>query len=359
MKTRYTLTAVAFAVLALGGCETTQMRMGAPEAKTAATGAAGGAQATNANAALEKCERPYGTIALVEDQQADWYRILTTEYQLSSTAPVLRLLVQQSNCFIVVERGRAMTNIQQERALQQSGELRAGSNFGKGQLVSADYSLTPQSQFSARDAGGMGGALGGLGRGMGVVGALAGGIRQREAATMLTLVDNRSGVQVGAAEGSASKTDFDVGAAIFGSSAGGGLGGYTNTPQGKVIVAAFTDSYNQLVQAMRSYKPQTMGDRGLGTGGRLTVDGASQPTPVPAGATSPVKGAPSAASTSSGGTMSLAAAQRKLATLGYNPGPADGAMGGRTATALRSFQKDRNLPVTGKLDAQTIAELSK
>ena len=56
---------------------------------------------------------------------------------------------------------------------------------------------------------------------------------------MLTLVDNRSGVQVAASEGSASKSDFAGFGGIFGGGAGGGLGGYQNTAQGKVITAAF------------------------------------------------------------------------------------------------------------------------
>jgi peptidoglycan hydrolase-like protein with peptidoglycan-binding domain len=54
-----------------------------------------------------------------------------------------------------------------------------------------------------------------------------------------------------------------------------------------------------------------------------------------------------------------AEAQRKLAALGYQPGPADGAMGGHTAAALRAFQKDHNLAITGRLDPATIAELAK
>lgn len=353
MKIHSTLTLLSIAMLAAGcASDPTAMRMGSQEAKTTATGSAGGAASNDANSQLERCDRPYGTIALVEDQQADWYYRLTHEYQLTSTVPVLRLLVQQSNCFVVVERGRAMANMQQERALQQSGELRGNSDFGKGQMVAADYAMTPTITFSAKNASGVGGALGGLGRGLGVVGALAGGLSSNEASTMLLLTDNRSGVQVGAAEGSASKMDFNISAAIFGSSAGGGLGAYTNTPQGKVIVAAFTDSYNQLVRAVRNYKPQTMGGgQGLGTGGRLTVDGA-QRQPVP------VTSAPIPTSTGTG-TMSVADAQRKLASLGYNPGPADGAAGGRTATALRAFQKDHKLPITGKLDHATMAELMK
>jgi len=37
-------------------------------------------------------------------------------------------------------------------------------------------------------------------------------------------------------------------------SAGGALGGYTNTAQGKVISAAFMDAFNQMVIALRNYK---------------------------------------------------------------------------------------------------------
>ena len=57
---------------------------------------------------------------------------------------------------------------------------------------------------------------------------------------------------------------------------GGGLGGYSNTAEGKVIVAAFTDSYNNLVRAVRNYKAQEV-QGGLGTGGGLGVQGGSTP----------------------------------------------------------------------------------
>ncbi|MCS6995431.1 MAG: peptidoglycan-binding protein [Casimicrobiaceae bacterium] len=272
---------LSFALMATGlflvGCETTQPRLGSDSAKTVATGSAGGAAAQNVNAQLSRCDRPYGTIALVEDQNRDWYRWYLETYRLGSTAPVLRLLIQQSNCFIVVERGRAMASMQQERALERSGELRQGSNFGPGQMVAADYSLTPEVLVSARGTSGLGAALGGLSGRLGAIGAIAGAIRTNEAAVMLTLVDNRSGVQVAVAEGSSSNTDFNLGGLLIGSHAAGGLGGYANTPQGKVVTAAFTDAYNNIVTALKNYVPQSMGDRGLGTGGRLPVDGARRP----------------------------------------------------------------------------------
>jgi hypothetical protein len=340
------ISASAMVVVATG-CVQTAPKVGSSEAKTVATGSAGGATAEGASAQLEKCSAPLGTLAVVEDQNADWYRILTTQRGLTSTVPVLRMMIQQSNCFVVVDRGRAMNNMQQERALQNSGELRSNSNFGKGQMVSADYSITPEIVFSQKGTGGVGGGLAGLSRGLGVVGAIAGGIRTNEASTMLLLTDNRSGVQVGASEGSSSNTDFNIGGALFGSSAGGSLGAYSNTPQGKVIVAAFMDAYNGLVKAARNYKPQSVPGQSLGTGGRLSVDGAAPPAPAAA----PASAAPA--------VMSMSQAQARLNQLGYDAGTADGQLGAKTVQALNRFQRDRRIPVTGRLDAATSSELQK
>ncbi len=260
-------------LLSLAACST-PVQMGSQQAKTTATGSAGGATAVNANAALERCERPVGTAAFIEDTGSQWYGVLTSQYKLPSTTMVLRQLAQQSNCFVVVERGRGMAAIQGERALERSGEMRQDSNFGKGQLVAADYAITPSITFSASDTGGLRGAIGGLPGRLGIIGGVAGGVRSKEASTVLALSDNRSGIQVAIAEGSASKWDFDVGTAIFGSRGVGSLGGYQNTPEGKILVGAFTDAFNQLVIAVKNYTPQQApaGSKGLGTGGSLKTN---------------------------------------------------------------------------------------
>jgi curli biogenesis system outer membrane secretion channel CsgG len=216
-----------------------------------------------------------------QHQRAGWYTILRNEYKLPPTSNLLRLLIQQSNCFVVVERGAAgMNAMSRERQLSQSGEMRQGSNFGAGQMVASDYGMSPEIVFSNQNAGGMGGALGGLvgGRYSGVLSAVGGSMQTKEASAMLTLIDNRSGVQVAASEGSASKTDFGAFGSVFGGSAGGALGGYTNTAQGKVISAAFMDAFNQMVISLRNYKAQTVQGQGLGGGGRLGVDGAAPPS---------------------------------------------------------------------------------
>ena len=335
-------TAAILAALALAGCETTDLKMGSADAKTVATGSAAGAGSANANSALERCASPLGTVSLVENQSAGWYTILTGQYHLPPTSNLLRLMVQQSNCFVVVERGAAgMNAMNRERQLMQSGQMRQGSQMGGGQMVASDYGMSPEIIFSEGNTGGVGGALGGFFGGAGaVLGAVAAGTKTREASVMLTLVDNRSGVQVAASEGSASKTDFGGMGALFGGGAGAGLGGYQNTPQGKVISAAFMDAYNQMVVALRNYKAQSVQGQGLGGGGRLGVDGGAGPsrTSIPG---------------QGGKALSMREAQARLNELGYNVGTPDGSAGPRTAAALRAFQRDNGLQPSGRLDAAT------
>ncbi len=257
----------------LAGCVATSPKLGGSD--SAVTGGAGGATAANANSQLERCDETLGTLAVVEDQNAPWYYTLQ-QYKLGSTVPVLRMMIQQSNCFVVVERGRAMNNMMQERNLERSGEMRQGSNFGQGQMVAADYTMSPSINFSQKGTQGGRVGLGGLGFLGSALGAAAGSFRANEASTTLLMIDNRSGVQLAAAEGSAK--NYDLGGGFFGWAGGlaGGASGYSNTPEGKIITAAFVDSYNQLVKSVRNYKAQTVRG-GLGTGGRLGVQGGSTP----------------------------------------------------------------------------------
>ncbi|MBJ2154756.1 CsgG/HfaB family protein [Variovorax sp. IB41] len=280
-KLSFASASVLAGALVLSGCATTDMQMGSQSAKTVATGSAAGSATAGESGALERCDSPLGTVSLIENVNAGWYTVLTGEYKLPPTANLLRLLVQQSNCFVVVERGAAgMNAMTRERALMQSGEMRGGSNFGRGQMVASDYGLSPEIVFSNNDAGGLGGALGGLvggGRGRAIA-SIGASLQTKEASALLTLIDNRSGVQVAAAEGSASKTDFAGFAGLGGHSGAGGIGGYTRTPQGKVIAAAFMDAFNQMVRSLRNYKAQTVRGQGLGGGGRLGVDGGAAPS---------------------------------------------------------------------------------
>ena len=226
-----------------------------------ATGGAGPNGSTNANAQLERCDSNKGTLAVVEPQSQVIGNL--QRYGLGSPTAVLRMLIQQSNCFQVVERGAAMGNMMQERALAQSGELQANSNVGKGQMAVADFIVNPNVVFSENNAGGMGGTLGGLigGRAGALVGGVAGGVKFKQAETSMLLVDSRTGIQVASATGSAEKADFALGGVLFGRGGGGGFGGYSNTNEGKMIVASFVDNWNNIVRNIRD-NPSLIQGRG-------------------------------------------------------------------------------------------------
>jgi len=120
--------------------------------------------------ALTTCDAPLGTMSIIERPANDpdmppMLRFVMQMQQrqgLLSTPQLLRLLVQRSNCFTVVERSATgMAAMERERALMQSGELEAGSQMGAGQVVASDYSLNGEVLFSG-DTGGFGGGGGGM-----------------------------------------------------------------------------------------------------------------------------------------------------------------------------------------------------
>lgn len=208
------------------------------------------------NGAIEKCNRNFGTLAVAEPQS----QMLTylSNYKLGSPSTMLRMIAQESGCFTVVERGVAMQNLQQERALAAGGQLQEGSNVGGGQLQAADFVMTPTIQFSD-DTGGVGGALGGLfGRlpgALGAIGGIAGGVKFKEAETTLLLADVRSGIQVASAEGQASKMNFSLGGWGWGGLGWASAGGYSKTPEGKLIAASLLNNFNKIAISIRD-KPQ-------------------------------------------------------------------------------------------------------
>ena len=244
---------------------------------TQAQGSAAGGTSSEANSQLESCNETLGTISIDEQTNAGWYAAYQSQYKMGSTVPALRLIIQQSNCFVIVDRGRGLAARNREADLIRGEEGRAGSNYGKGQIAAADYTMIPEVILSDRGGqragGGLGGLLGRTGAGA-VVGAIAGSMSTNEAGAILTLIDNRSTVQLAAAEGYSKNVDFAGMGGHLRRRGGWRRGAYTSTPQGKVIFAAFTDSYNKMVRALRNYKAQTVRG-GLGTGGRLGVQGGS------------------------------------------------------------------------------------
>ena len=255
----------------LAGCFGTTPVLGGGSGNTV-SGAAAGASSSDKNNQLESCKESLGTITIFEDTSLPWWGYYRRYYpKLGSTIPVIRTMIQQSNCFVIVERGAAMRVMQRERQLMNSGELRDNSIFGKGQLAAADYTLSPSITFEQSNMGKISGAASKFLPGSWFSGATV-GAKSNEASTTLLMIDNRSGVQVSSSVGSAKNFDFSISGYSVGGGGYGSASGFTKTAAGKVIIAAFADSYNNMVKALRNYKPQKI-KGGLGTGGSLKVQG--------------------------------------------------------------------------------------
>lgn len=198
------------------------------------------------------CTRRLGTVAIV-DPDNQWWR----ELNLGSPEAIIKIFVQKSGCFGLVNRGRSMASRNLERAMADSGELQAGSNLGKGQVKAADYFLQPDIVTTNNNSGGnaIGGMLGGF-LGGSTVGALMGGIsiKKKEATVTLSLVNARTTEEEAMTEGYFRKTDLGWGAGggagWWGGAAAAGAGGYQNTDIGQVITLAYLDAYIQLVRQL-------------------------------------------------------------------------------------------------------------
>ncbi len=250
------------------------------------SGSAGGATSVNANKSLERCASPLGTLAVSDGRFSGSSSVTTVD-------PLIRLAVQQSNCFVITSIGnqatRALINdiVGEQR---DSGEYRAGSNQHKGQRVAADYLLDPQVIVNNEATGGRNASLGAglLGAGLGaaglggfgaIAGVVSGAMESRTTDVALTLTDIRSTVQVAISSGSATANNMSASGAgafggwggLFGGAAGGSLGIYSRTPEGIATAAAFFDAYNSMVQSLRNYKAQDV-KGGMGRGGQLKVN---------------------------------------------------------------------------------------
>lgn len=204
---------------------------------------------------IPRCAKSLGTISIVEPEEHWW-----TQYGLGSPEAVIKVFVQQSGCFSLVNRGRAMQSRAMERALAEQGELQRGSNMGAGQVKAADFFLEPNLVSGNRDSGGgnVAGALGGLLGGR--VGAVVGGIniKKKEANVTLSMVNART-TEEWVTEGYSRKTDIGWGAGggagWWGGFAAVGGGGYQNTEIGQVIVLAYLDAYIKMVQQLGGLPP--------------------------------------------------------------------------------------------------------
>lgn len=201
---------------------------------------------------VPRCGRKLGTLSIADgDDPYGW-----TQHSLGPPAKLLRVLVQRSGCFNLVDRGTGLNAAQLERNIGGNLGLQRRSNVGQGQIKAADYVLVAEIQGANANVsgGGAGAAIGGLLGGR-VLGGLLGGIRTKklEANTVLSLTNVRTTETVAVEDGYAVKKDTSFGVGGFlggGGFGGGGGGGYESTDIGRVITLSFIQAYSKMVNGL-------------------------------------------------------------------------------------------------------------
>lgn len=222
MLNRLGLLALAGCVV-LGGCASTSD----PNPSMASAASAG---TSSASTPPVSCQQPLGTATVVEPDQTSSAAFQSVG--LTSPTPMLRIMLSESNCFRVIDQAA----------------MGAG-----GRAPAAQWLITPNLLLSNPDAGGFsaGGFLGNV-TGQKWLNNVAGSISVKEAQTALFISDARSGEQLAAVQGRATATDFGISGYGRGLSS---VGVYSNTPDGKVIMAAYVDAFNKLVPQMQARMP--------------------------------------------------------------------------------------------------------
>ena len=194
------------------------------------------------------CSRVLGTVSIADgDDPSGW-----TQFSLAAPSKLLKVIVQRSGCFKLVDRGTGLNAAQRERDIGNSMGLQRRSNVGQGQIKAADYVLIAEVQAANANSQGSGaaGAIGGiLG---GPFGGILGGIRSKklEANTVLSVTNVRTTETIATVEGYAAKNDisFGGGGGFFGGVGVAAIGGgYDNTDIGRIVTLSFLDAYSKLV----------------------------------------------------------------------------------------------------------------
>jgi curli biogenesis system outer membrane secretion channel CsgG len=232
--------AVIAVAAALVGCASEKTRGGGPIDVQIASG----------DDRVARCSERVGAVAITEaDNNA---QALTSAGLPRSMAPLVRQLLMQTRCFVVVERGAAFAALENEIKIREQQGLERSQQMAS--MTAADYVIRAEIVF-VEQTGGSKGAIGA------VFGNLLGGIgaesKQREALVVISAVDARTSEIVAASFGRGTNETTGLGSIIL----GGGLvalqGGWLDTPQAKPVAAGLVDAWNQLLPRLMAARDKT------------------------------------------------------------------------------------------------------
>jgi curli biogenesis system outer membrane secretion channel CsgG len=206
---------------------------------------------------VPRCTRKLGTVSVADgDDPSGW-----TQFSLAPPSKLLKVMIQRSGCFNLVDRGTGLNAAERERMIGGNLGLQRGSNVGQGQIKAADYVLVAEIQGANGNVQGsaVGGGIGGLVGGR--LGGVLGGIRSRklEANTIVSVTNVRTTETIATEDGYAAKNDIGFaaggGMGFLGGAAGAVGGGYESTDIGRIVTLSFIQAYSKLVTSLNLVQP--------------------------------------------------------------------------------------------------------
>ena len=159
---------VALALVVLTGCQSNQPKLGGGSSMV--TGSAGAVGTKGEASQLVKCDRPIGVAALIGTGYGigglgmrgtiEVPGILPTYMTLNpygadlsgglaNPIPVVKLIMSQSGCFKVVDRGVASIAMERERAIAAGGQMQKEATWVLAKWLRPTSSSRPQSPVTA------------------------------------------------------------------------------------------------------------------------------------------------------------------------------------------------------------------
>jgi len=182
---------------------------------------------------LAKCERPFGSIAMVDGDSQGW-----TAYGLSSPRDLIAAMAAESGCFTIQNPGSgAPADYLMNIIAGDKEEVDKGTELAKTAITEGLIRSGAAAQVFGRVP--MGGAL------MGAFGGFGG--KKKTIAAGIRMINPATGMTIVAGQGTVTKTAYTFGGASAGLASAVQGSGYAGSKDGRQLGAAFIIAYNSVI----------------------------------------------------------------------------------------------------------------
>ena len=161
-------------------------------------------------------------------------------------AEMLANALFNTNRYIVLER-QSIGDVLQEQDLGASGRVKQETAAKIGEIEGADLLIEGTITEFEPGASGAGGGIGGISRGLNVIGGILGGVKSLHVAMIVKVVDARTGRRLASEQVEGKATDIGGMGSLGGYRLAGAFGAYSKTPMEKAIRVAIDETVKLIV----------------------------------------------------------------------------------------------------------------